>query len=40
MQITHARRVNIDFKIKNICKYHDLYFQSNALLLADIFENF
>ena len=26
--------------MKNIGKYNDLYFQSNALLIADVFENF
>ena len=37
----HAKRVGKDFKIKkNIGKYHDLYVQSDALLLADVFENF
>ena len=24
----------------NLCDYHDLYVQSNTLLLADVFENF
>ena len=28
-----------DFKIKSLEKYHDLYVQSNALLVADVFEN-
>ena len=33
MQITCTQK---DFEIK----YHDLYVQSNTLLLADVFENF
>ena len=28
------------FELKNIGDYHDLYFQSNTLLLVDVFENF
>ena len=37
---THVKRVCRDFKIKNIGEYHDLYVQSNALLLADVFEKY
>ena len=29
-----------DFEIKNLEEYHDLCVQSNALLLADVSENF
>ena len=35
-----AKRVCKDFEIKNWGEYHDLYVQSNTLLLADVFENF
>ena len=37
---THAKRVCKDFEIKNLGEYHDLYVQSNALLLIDVFETF
>ena len=29
-----------EFKLKNLGDHHDLYVQSNTLLLADVFENF
>ena len=36
----HTKRVFKDFEIQYLGDYHDLYAQINALLLADIFENF
>ena len=36
----HEKRVCKDFEIKNLGEYHDLYVQSNSLLLADVFEDF
>ena len=36
----HPKRVCKDFEIKHLVEYHDLYVQSNTLLLADVFENF
>ena len=35
----HVKRVCKDFEIKNSGEYHDLYLQSNTLLLPDVFEN-
>ena len=36
----HAKNVCKDSEIRNSGKYHDLYVQSDTLLLADLFENF
>ena len=36
----HANKVFMKFKLKNLGEYHDLYVQSDTLLLAYIFENF
>ena len=36
----HAKRVCKDFEIKKLRECHDLYVQSDTLLLADVFENF
>ena len=36
----HAKRVFKSFHNKNLGDYHDLYVQSDTLLLADIFKNF
>ena len=32
----HAQKVFEEFKLKNIGGYHDLYAQSDTLLLADV----
>ena len=37
---THAQKVWNVFEINNIGDYHDLYVQSDTLLLADVYENF
>ena len=37
---THAQKVCKEFKIKILGNYHDLYVQSDTLLLADVSENF
>ena len=34
-----AKRVCKDFEIKNLEVYHDLFVQSDSLLLVDLFEN-
>ena len=36
----HAQKVFRELKLKIIGDYHDLYVQSDTLLLADVFENF
>ena len=36
----HAKRVFKNISKKNQGDYHDLYVQSDTLLLADVFENF
>ena len=36
----HARKVWEVFKIKTLGEYHDLYVQSDTLLLTHVFENF
>ena len=35
----YTRRVCKDFKIRNLGDYHDLYVQSDILLLVDVFES-
>ena len=36
----HAQKIWDIFEIKNQGEYHDLYFQSDTLLISDIYENF
>ena len=36
----HANNIFKRFKLNNLGDYHDLYVQSDTLLLADVFENF
>ena len=36
----HALKVFNKFNIKNLGEYHDLYVQSDTILLADVFESF
>ena len=37
---THVQKVFQELGLKKPSDYHDLYFQSDTLLLADLFENF
>ena len=39
-EYTHAKRVFKDFEIKILEECHNLYVQSDTLLLADLFEHF
>ena len=36
----HTKRVRKDFEIKDLGEYHDLYVQSDSLLLIEVLENF
>ena len=36
----HAKKVFKEFKMNNLGEYHNLYIQSDTLLLADVYENF
>ena len=36
----HAKRVGKDFEIQKSGEYHDVYIQSNTLLLDDVFKRF
>ena len=36
----HAQKVFKEFNIKNVGEYHDLYVQSDKLLIVDVFEDF
>ena len=37
---SHTKKVYKEFKNKNLGDYHDLYVQSDTLILADVFEDF
>ena len=39
-EYVHAKRVHKDFELQKLGEYHDVYVQSDALLLAEVFENF
>ena len=36
----HAQKIWSTFELKNMGQYHDLYLESDILLLSDVFENF
>ena len=36
----YTQKVFEEFKLKKLGEYHDLYFQSDTLLFADVFESF
>ena len=36
----NAKRICKEFEIKNLGEYNDWFFKSDALLLAEVFENF
>ena len=38
-EYTHSKRIYKDFKIKHLAEYHNLYVQSDTLLLTDVFTN-
>ena len=40
MQVTPTQRVYKDFERGNSAEYHELYMQSNTLLLPEVFENY
>ena len=40
VEYRHVKWVFKEFNIKNLGEYHDLYVQSDTLLLADVFECF
>ena len=40
MDYRHGNNAFKKFKLKNLGEHHDLYVQSDTLLLADVFENF
>ena len=39
-EYAHINRVCKDFEIKDLGKHHDLFVESDRLLLADVLENF